>query len=210
MTGLGRCRMGQIRDCFACPRRVGIDQRIRIKVKALKFPLFPLLGWLALLSSCATVDYTPPGQGTSAELPSILAKTLEENMKDIPFDPAGKKVHLQIHAWGSYQNSLGLERYVESLFREWILDKGGEIGPGQFQMAIYLPLLGNRAVGREMSYQYIPIYYSERFQAMARFIVGIRDAEGKTARVWQKGEGACFSDIYLMRIFGPFDVPRQK
>jgi hypothetical protein len=156
------------------------------------------------------VDYTPPGQGTSAELQSILAKTLEENMKDIPFDPAGKKVHLQIHAWGSYQNSLGLERYVESLFREWILEKGGEIGPGQFQMAIYLPVLGDTAVGREFSYQYIPIYYSERFQAIARFIVVIRDAEGKTIRVWQKGEGASFSDIYLMRIFGPFDVPRQK
>ena len=179
-------------------------------MKAFKFPLFLLLGWFAYLSSCATVDYTPPGQGTSAELQSILAKTLEENMKDIPFDPAGKKVHLQIHAWGSYQNSLGLERYVESLFREWILEKGGEIGPGQFQMAIYLPVLGDTAVGREFSYQYIPIYYSERFQAIARFIVVIRDAEGKTIRVWQKGEGASFSDIYLMRIFGPFDVPRQK
>lgn len=179
-------------------------------MKAFRFPLFLLFGWFASLSSCATVDYTPPGQGTSAELQSILAKTLEENMKDIPFDPAGKKVHLQIHAWGSYQNSLGLERYVESLFREWILDKGGEIGPGQFQMAIYLPLLGNTAVGRELSYQYIPIYYSERFQAMARIIVVIRDAEGKTIRVWQKGEGASISDIYLMRIFGPFDVPGQK
>jgi hypothetical protein len=77
-------------------------------------------------------------------------------------------------------------------------------------MAVYLPILGDTAVGREFSYQYIPIYYSERFQAMARLIVVVRDTEGKTILVWQKGEGASFSDIYLMRIFGPFDVPRQK
>jgi hypothetical protein len=179
-------------------------------MKALKYCLFLALGWFAFLSSCATVDYTSPGQGTSAELQSVLAKTLEENMKDIPFDPAGKKVHLQINVWGSYRNSLGLERYVQSLFREWILEKGGEIGPGQIQMAVYLPILGNTAVGREFSYQYIPIYYSERFQALARFIVVIRDAEGKIIRVWQKGEGAGFSDIYLMRIFGPVGAPGQK
>jgi hypothetical protein len=179
-------------------------------VKAFPFQRFLLLGWFALLSSCATVDYTPPGQGMSAEFQSVLAKTLEENMKDIPFDPAGKKVHLQIHAWGSYQNSLGLERYVESLFREWIFNKGGEIGPGQFQIAVYLPILGDTAVSREFSYQYIPIYYSERFQAMARFIVVIRDAEEKIILIWQKGEGGGFSEIYLMRIFRPFDGPRQK
>ncbi len=179
-------------------------------VKAFPFLRFLLIGWCALLSSCATLDYIPPGQGTSAELQSILAKTLEENMKDIPFDPGGKKVHIQVHAWGSYQNSLGLERYVESLFREWISDKGGEIGPGQFQMAVYLPLLGDTAVGREFSYQYIPIYYSERFQGMGRFIVVVRDAEGKTTLVWEKGEGAGFSDVYLMRIFHPPDVSSQK
>jgi len=161
-----------------------------------------------LLPACATVDYTAPGQGTSAELQSILAKSLEENMKEIPFDPEGKKVDLQVHASGGYQNSLGLEGYVKSLFREWILSKGGKLDQGQFQMAVFLPVLGDTAVRRDLSYQYIPLYYSEKFQATARMIVVIKDAEGKTVRVWQKADGAGLSDIYLMRIFGPFDIPR--
>lgn len=161
-----------------------------------------------LLSACATVDYIPPRQGTSADLQWILAKSLEENMKEIPFDPAGKKVDLQVHASGGYQNSLGLEGYVKSLFREWVLSKGGKLDQGQFQMSVFLPVLGDTAVRRDLSYQFIPLYYSEKFQATARLIVVIKDAEGRTISVWQKGDGAGLSDIYLMRIFGPFDVPR--
>lgn len=164
----------------------------------------------ALLPACARVDYYPPGHGTSAELQSILAKSLEGNLRDIPFDPVGKKVDLQVSAWGTYQNALGLEGYVKSLLREWIVGRGGEIGPGQFQMAVFLPVLGHTAVRRDLSYQYTPIYYSERFRASARMIVVIKDAEGRTLNVWHKGEGADLADIYLMRIFGPFDIPRVK
>ena len=162
-----------------------------------------------LLPACATTDYYPPGQGTSAELQSVLAKSLEGNLREIPFDPAGKMVDLQVHAWGSYQNSLGLEGYVKSLFREWIVGRGGGVGQGQFQIAVFLPVLGDTAVRRDLSYQYIPLYYSERFRATARMIVVIRDAEGRTISVWHKDDGADLADIYLMRILGPFDVPRQ-
>jgi hypothetical protein len=155
------------------------------------------------------MDYYPPGQGTSAELQSVLAKSLEGNLREIPFDPAGKTVDLQVHAWGSYQNSLGLEGYVKSLFREWIVGRGGEVGQGQFQIAVFLPVLGDTAVRRDLSYQHIPLYYSERFRATARMIVVIRDAEGRTISVWHRDDGADLADIYLMRILGPFDVPRQ-
>jgi hypothetical protein len=164
----------------------------------------------ALLPACATVDYYPPGQGTSAELQSMLAKSLERNLREIPFDPAGKKVDLRVHAWGSYANALGLEGYMKSLLREWIVGRGGEVGPGQLQMVVFLPILGHTAVRRDLSYQYTPIYYSERFRAMARMIVVIKDAEGKTLEVWQKGKGADLADIYLMRMFGPFDIPTKK
>jgi hypothetical protein len=164
----------------------------------------------ATLPACATMDYSPPDQGTSAELQSVLAKSLEGNLREIPFDPAGKKVDLQVHAWGSYQNALGLEGYVKSLFREWIVSRGGEVAPGQFQMVVFLPVLGDTAVRRDLSYQNIPLYYSERFRAAARMIVVLKDAEGKTVSVWHKGEGADLSDVYLMRILGPFDVPLPK
>lgn len=174
--------------------------------------VFP--GWFLLifvfLSSCATMDYLPPSQGTSAELQSILAKSLEVNLREVPFDPAGKMVDLQVRAWGSYQNALGLEGYVKSLFREWIVSRGGEVGPGQFQLAVFLPVLGDTAARRDLSYMHIPLYYSERFRAAARMTVVLKDAEGKTIGVWHKGEGAEFADIYLMRIFGPFDVPRKE
>ena len=173
-----------------------------------------LPGYFLLISlflfSCATMDYYPPGQGTSAELQSVLAKSLEGNLREIPFDPAGKVVDLQVRAWGSYQNAMGLEGYVKSLFREWIVSRGGEVGPGQFQMAVFVPVLGDIAVRRDLSYQYIPLYYSERFGAAARMIVVIKDAEGRTISVWHKGAAADLTDIYLMRIFGPFDVPRKK
>lgn len=162
-----------------------------------------------LLPACATMEYYPPGQGTSAELQSVLAKSLEANLREIPFDPAGKTVDLQVRAWGSYQNALGLEGYVKSLFREWIVGRGGEVGEGQIQMAVFLPVLGDTAVRRDLSYQYIPLYYSERFRATARMIVVIRDAEGKTISVWHKDDGADLADIYLMRILGPFDAPRR-
>jgi hypothetical protein len=159
------------------------------------------------LPACAFRDYSSPDQGTSAELQSILAQSLEGNMKEIPFDPKGKTVDLKVHALGSFRNAQGIEGYVKSLFREWIVGQGGKIGSGQFQMAVLIPVFGNTATRRDLSYQNIPFYYSERFQATTRLIVVIRDAEGKMIRTWQKGEGAGLSDIYLMRIFGPFDVP---
>jgi hypothetical protein len=164
----------------------------------------------ATLPACATVDYFPPSQGTSAELQSVLAKSLEANLREIPFDPFGKKVDLRVYAWGSYQSALGLEGYVRSLFREWIVSRGGEVGPGQFQMTVFLPVLGDTAVGRELSYRYIPLYYSERFRAAGQMIVVLKDAEGKTISVWQKGEGADLTDIYLMHILGPFDIPPKS
>jgi hypothetical protein len=99
---------------------------------------------------------------------------------------------------------------MKSLLREWIVGRGGEVGPGQLQMVVFLPILGHTAVRRDLSYQYTPIYYSERFRAMARMIVVIKDAEGKTLEVWQKGKGADLADIYLMRMFGPFDIPTKK
>jgi hypothetical protein len=171
------------------------------------FPLGLLVLWL-ILPSCATVDYVPPGQGTSAEQQSALAKSLEENMKEILFDPAGKAVDLHVQVLGGFQNSLGLERYVKSLFREWVVGKGGEVGPGEFRMDVFLPVLGTTATRRDLSYQNIPLYYSERFQTTARLIVMVRDAEGNMVCLWQgKQSGADLTDIYLMRIFGPFDVP---
>ena len=172
-------------------------------------PVFLLFLLVSLLiPSCAFVDYVPPDQGTSAEWQSILAKSLEGSIKEIPFDPGGKVVDLQVRSLGPYKNSLGLERYVTSLFHEWIVSQGGKIGPGQFSLEILLPVLGNTATSRDFSYQYIPFYYSERLQATKRLIVVIRDAEGVVVRLWQgKQDGADLADIYLMRIFGPFDVP---
>ncbi len=164
----------------------------------------------ATLPACATMDYSPPDQGTSAELQSVLAKSLEGNLREIPFDPAGKIVDLQVRAWGNYQSALGLEGYVRSLLREWVVSRGGKVGPGQFQMVVFLPVLGDSAVRRDLSYQFIPLYYSERFRAAAQMIVVLKDVEGKTISFWHKGEGADLSDVYLMRILGPFDVPRKS
>jgi hypothetical protein len=182
-------------------RRLEKMRNLFLTSLALLFSIFP---------ACALVDYIPPSQGTSAELQSVLAKSLEGNLREIPFDPAGKRVDLRVRAWGGYQNALGLEGYVKSLLREWIVSRGGEVGPGQFQMTVFLPVLGDTAVRRDLSYQYIPFYYSERFRASARMIVVIKDAEGRTLNVWYKGEGTDLADIYMMRIFGPFDIPRKE
>ncbi len=167
-------------------------------------------GWsliLLLLSSCATVDYLPPRQGTSAELQSILSKSLEENMKEIRFDPAGKVIDIHVQAIGGYQTSLGLERYVTSLFQEWVVKKGGKIGPEEFRMDVFLPVLGSTATRRELSYQNIPLYYSERFRTTNQLMVMVRDGEGRLVGTWKGGQAGDWADIYLMRIFGPFNKP---
>ncbi len=168
---------------------------------------FLLLPFLSLLGSCATVDYLPPEQGTSAELQSILAQSLEGNLKEISFDPAGKTLEIQVHAVGGHQTPLGLERYVKSLFQEWAVQKGGKVGPGEWRMEVFLPVLGITATQRNLSYQNVPLYYSERFRASGQLVVLLKDGEGKTAGIWQAGKGGDLTDIYLMRIFGPFDVP---
>ena len=162
---------------------------------------------LTWFSGCAFVDYLPPRQGTSAELQSTLAKSLEENLKEIPLDPAGKTYDLHVRALGGYQNASGLERYVKSLLREWIVGKGGEVGPGSLQMDVFLPALGTTATRRDLSYQNIPLYYSERFQGSCRLIVVVRDSGGKIVKLWRGGDERELTDVYLMRIFGPFDVP---
>ncbi len=172
----------------------------------------PVLSALLLLSlflpSCASVDYVAPDQGTSAEWQFLLAQSLEGSTQRIPFDPAGKVVDLRVRSFGPYKNSLGLEKYVESLWREWVVSRGGRIGPGQFSLEILLPVSGSTATERDLSYQYIPFYYSEKLRATNRLMVIVRDAEGKVAHFWQaKPDGADLTDIYLMRIFGPFDVP---
>jgi hypothetical protein len=165
---------------------------------------------LALLPACAYRDYWPPDLGTDAGLQYRLAKSLEGNLREVPFDPAGKRVDLRVRAWGTFQHAMGLEGYVKSLFREWVVSRGGEVGPGQFQLVVFLPVLGDTAARRDLSYSHIPLYYSERFRAAARMIVVIKDAEGRTISVWHKGEGADLADIYLMRFWGPFDIPRKE
>jgi hypothetical protein len=166
--------------------------------------------FLFLLSSCATVDYLPPEQGTSAELQSILAQSLEGNLKEIGFDPAGKTVDIQVRALGGHQTPLGLERYVKSLFQEWVVQKGAKVGPGEWRMQVFLPVLGTTATRRDLSYRYIPLYYSERFRAAGQLVVVVKDGEGKPAGIWLAGKGGDLADIYLMRILGPFDVPSGK
>jgi hypothetical protein len=166
-----------------------------------------LLLFLFLLSSCATVDYLPPQQGTSAELQSILAQSLEGNLKDIGFDPAGKTVDIQVRALGGHQTPLGLEKYVKSLLKEWAVKKGGKVGPGEWEMEVFLPVLGTTATRRDLSFQYVPLYYSERFRAAGQLMVVVKDREGKPAGIWLAGKGGDLADIYLMRILGPFDVP---
>ena len=162
---------------------------------------------LIVLPSCATVDYLPPRQGTSAELQSILAQSLEENLKEISFDPAGKTLDIQVRALGGHQTPQGLEKYVKSLLQEWTVQKGGKVGPGSWRMDAFLPVLGTTATRRDMTVQNIPLYYSEKFRGTGQLVVVVRDGEGKVAGVWRAGKGSDFSDIYLMRILGPFDAP---
>ena len=166
-----------------------------------------LLLYLFLLPSCATVDYLPPQQGTSAELQSILAQSLEGNLKEIGFDPAEKTVDIQVLALGGHQTPQGLEKYVKSLLQEWMVRKGGKVGPGEWRMDVFLPVLGSSATRRDLSYQNIPLYYSERFRATGQLVVVVRDGEGTVAGIWSAGKGGDLADIYLMRILGPFDKP---
>lgn len=169
-----------------------------------------LLVVLWVLPSCATVDYLPPTQGTSAELQSVLAQSLEVNMKGIHFDPAEKTVEIHVHVLGGHQRSVGLERYVQSLFREWVIAQGGKVGPGQFRMEVFLPVLGTTATRRDLSYSYVPLYYSERLRTSGQLTVLVKDQDEKVVGLWRGGEGGEFTDMYLMRMFGPFDVPEQS
>jgi hypothetical protein len=93
---------------------------------------------------------------------------------------------------------------VKSLLREWIVSRGGEVGPGQFQLVVFLPVLGGTATRRDLSYRHIPLYYSERFMAAARMIVVIKDAEGRAHKRLAKSRGGplirCLPDALL----GPF------
>lgn len=162
---------------------------------------------LIALPSCASVDYLPPRQGTSAELQSIMAQSLEENLKDVSFEPAGKTVDIQVRILGGHQTPQGLERYVKSLLQEWTVQKGGKVGPGEWRMDVFLPVLGTTATRRDLSFQNIPLYYSERFRGAAQLVVVVRDGEGKIAGAWRTGKGSEAGDIFLMRILGPFDLP---
>ena len=161
---------------------------------------------LLILPSCATVDYLPPRQGTSAELQSILAQSLEENLNEISFDPAGETLDIRVRALGGHQTPQGLERYVKSLLQEWTVQKGGKVGPGSWRMDVFVPVLGTTATRRDMSLQYIPLYYSEKFRGTGQLAVVVRNEEGNVVGVWRGGKGSDFSDIYLMRILDPFDA----
>jgi hypothetical protein len=166
-----------------------------------------LLIILFFLPSCAMVKYNPPGQGTSAELQSAFARSLEEGIRGVAFDPKGKSVAIHVQAIGGFRKSQGLEKYVRSLFQEWVVEKGGTIGTGEFRMDVFLPVLGTTATRRDLSYQHIPLYYSERFRITQQMIVRVRDAKGGIVGIWQGGQKEDQEDIYLMRIFGPFDLP---
>lgn len=179
-------------------------------LKKIRQAVLPALGAGVLslfLSACATVDYIPPPQGTSADMQISLARALEKNLREIPFDPSGKELDLKVYGLGCFQCASGLEGYVRSLFQEWITSRGGKTGPGgDLELLVYLPALGNLTTTRELSYQNIPIYYSERFQTAARMVVVLKDTRGKTLGLWQSGHGEDSADVFLMRIFGPVDM----
>jgi hypothetical protein len=128
-------------------------------------------------------------------------------MKEVLFDPAGKVVDIRVRAMGGYKTSRGLEKYVQSLFQEWVVKRGGKIGPEEFKMDVYLPVLGSTATRRELSYQYIPLYYSERFRTTHQMMVMVRDREGKLVGTWKAGQAGDWADIFLMRMFGPVENP---
>lgn len=161
---------------------------------------------LAVISSaCATVDYLSPTQGTSSELQTILARSLEDQIKMISFDPRGKTVDIQVRAWGSYRNPFGLEGYLQSLLREWVVQKGGRVGSGDLRLVALLPVLGDTATRRDLSYRNIPLYYSEQFDASLQLFVFLRDADGKPVATWHGKHGTRLGDAFLLRFFGPLE-----
>ncbi len=162
---------------------------------------------LSMIASCATVDYLPPQQGTSADLQIIVAQSLEDNLKEVLFDPAGKTVDIQVRVLGGQQTPIGLERYAKSLFEEWTVRKGGAVGPGGWRMDVFLPVLGTTATRRDLSFQYVPLYYSERFRGSGQMVVVVRDGEGKIAGAWRTGKGSDAADVFLMKMLGPIAVP---
>jgi hypothetical protein len=92
--------------------------------------------------------------------------------------------------------SLGLvlgNRYPHSVWapsiQKWVVEKGGKVGPGGFRTDIFLPVLGSTATGRDLSYNYIPLYYSERFRSSGQLIVLVKDGDGKLFGLWRGGEG---------------------
>lgn len=165
--------------------------------------IWPML--VLLSSACATVDYLPPHQGTSSELQAILARSLEDQVKAIPFDPRGKILDIQVRAWGSMRNPHGVEGYVQSLLREWVVQKGGTVGSGGLRMTVLLPVLGDTATRRDLSYRHIPLYYSEQFYATVQLLVILRDEQGKIISSWHGKDAAVTTDAFLMRFFGPLD-----
>ncbi len=138
---------------------------------------------------------------------SLVAKSLEETLKEISFNPEGKRADVHVEAVGGYETSLGLERYVKSLFQEWVVSRGGSIGKDGFRMDVFIPVLGATATSRELSYQYIPIYYSEHFRTTRDVFVAVRDREGQVVYSWRGGQAGDWADMYLMRMFRSLDHP---
>jgi len=77
---------------------------------------------------------------------------------------------------------------------------------GEYVMEIYLPVLGDTATQRDLSYRGVPLYYSEDFKGSVRLIGRVRDLQGRTVSHWQEGQEAQCEDVYWMRIFGPYEL----
>lgn len=158
---------------------------------------------LGMLSACATVDYLPPRQGTSADLQRILSQSLESQLAQLPWDPRGRTVDLQVRGWGGFQKPLGLEKYIRSLFQEWVIQRGGKIGVGDLKMTILVSSLGSGVTRRDLSFRNIPLYYSEDLDATLEMAIWVRDRDGELLHFWRDQQRFDTTDAFLMRFFGP-------
>jgi hypothetical protein len=158
---------------------------------------------LGMLSACATVDYLPPRQGTSADLQRILSQSLEFQMARLAWEPQGRTVDLQVRAWGGFQQPLGLEKYIRSLFQEWLIQRGGKIGAGDLQMTVLVSAFGSGVTRRDLSFRNIPLYYSEDLDAALEMAIWVRDRDGGLLHFWKGQQKSDTTDAFLMRFLGP-------
>lgn len=167
---------------------------------------------LLALAGCATVEIMDPEDSVSADYQKAVSSVIEADAARVPLPTRDVTVQVSLLAWDD-DFPAGIESYIKSVIREGAANSGARVSAAApVALRVFVFSAGDMTTDRSISLPLrnislqIPLFYSARTDVLFEMVFVIEDREKGTRKAITSRKGLNFSDAYLLRMFGPYDL----